>query len=127
MLGTKPQEWHNSINPRQAALCAVTTCWSPERKGGKMAVADRDQKSMGGQAHRHCGRVGRGHRHGRGAGPICAACSAILTCPRSGSRKVYIHFTKDLIDDGGNVSNNETRKFLQTIVDHYAGWVAKIA
>jgi chromate reductase len=50
-----------------------------------------------------------------------------LDVPTLGQPEVYIHFTKDLIDDGGNVSNDEKRKFLQTFVDRYAGWIAKIA
>jgi chromate reductase len=50
-----------------------------------------------------------------------------LDVPTLGQPEVYIHFTKDLIDDGGNVSNDETRKFLQMFVDRYAAWIAKIA
>jgi chromate reductase len=50
-----------------------------------------------------------------------------LDVPTLGQPEVNIHFTKDLIDDSGNVSNDETRKFLQTFLDRYAGWIAKIA
>ena len=32
----------------------------------------------------------------------------------------YIHFAQGLIDDDGNVSNDGTRKFLQTFMDRYA-------
>jgi chromate reductase len=49
-----------------------------------------------------------------------------LDVPTLGQPEVYIHFTKDLIDDDGNVSNDETRKFLQTFIDRYAAWIAKI-
>jgi hypothetical protein len=31
--------------------------------------------------------------------------------PRLGQPEVYVHFTKDFIDDDGNVSNDATRKF----------------
>jgi chromate reductase len=49
-----------------------------------------------------------------------------LDMPALGQPEVYIHFKGDLIDDDGNVSNEDTRKFLQTFVDRYAKWVAKI-
>src|ERR1700704_2860779 len=49
-----------------------------------------------------------------------------LDVPTLGQPEVYISFTKDLIDDDGNVSNDETRKFLQTFIDRYAAWIAKI-
>jgi len=49
-----------------------------------------------------------------------------LDVPTLGQPEVYIQFAKDLIDDDGNVSNDETRKFLQTFIDRYAAWVAKI-
>ena len=49
-----------------------------------------------------------------------------LDVPTLGQPEVYIHFTPNLIDDDGNVSNDATRKFLQTFVDRYAAWVAKI-
>ena len=49
-----------------------------------------------------------------------------LDVPTLGQPEVYIHFTKDLIDDDGNVSNDGTRKFLQTFIDRYAAWIAKI-
>jgi chromate reductase len=49
-----------------------------------------------------------------------------LDVPTLGQPEVYIHFTKDLIDDEGNISNDETRKFLQTFIDRYTAWIAKI-
>jgi chromate reductase len=48
-----------------------------------------------------------------------------LDVPALGQPEVYIHFTKDLIDDDGNISNDGTRKFLQTFIDRYAAWIAK--
>jgi chromate reductase len=49
-----------------------------------------------------------------------------LDVPTLGQPEVYIHFTQGLIDDGGNVSSDEMRKFLQTYIDRYAAWIAKI-
>ena len=49
-----------------------------------------------------------------------------LDVPTLGQPEVYVQFTKDLIDDDGNVSNDETRKFLQSFVDRYAAWIAKL-
>jgi chromate reductase, NAD(P)H dehydrogenase (quinone) len=49
-----------------------------------------------------------------------------LDLPTLGQPEVYIHFTQDLIDDEGNVSNDGTRKFLQTFMDRYASWIAKL-
>jgi hypothetical protein len=45
--------------------------------------------------------------------------------PTLGQPEVYIHFTANLVDNDGNVSSDETRKFLQTFIDRYAAWVAK--
>ena len=49
-----------------------------------------------------------------------------LDVPTLGQPEVYVQFTKDLIDDDGNVSNDGTRKFLQSFVDRYAAWIAKL-
>ena len=49
-----------------------------------------------------------------------------LDVPTLGQPEVYVQFTKDLIDDDGNVSNDGTRKFLQSFVDRYATWIAKL-
>lgn len=49
-----------------------------------------------------------------------------LDVPTLGQPEVYIHFTNGLIDDDGNVSNDGTRRFLQTFIDRYAAWIAKI-
>jgi len=48
-----------------------------------------------------------------------------LDVPTLGQPEVYVQFTKDLIDDDGNISNDGTRKFLQSFVDRYAAWIAK--
>jgi chromate reductase len=48
-----------------------------------------------------------------------------LDVPTLGQPEVYIHFTRDLIDDDGNVSNDGTRNYLQTFIDRYAAWIAK--
>jgi chromate reductase, NAD(P)H dehydrogenase (quinone) len=47
-----------------------------------------------------------------------------LDVPTLGQPEVYIQFTKDLIDDDGNVNSDETRKFLQAFIDRYAAWIA---
>ena len=49
-----------------------------------------------------------------------------LDVPTLGQPEVYIYFTQGLIDDEGNVSNDGTRKFLQTFIDRYAAWIAKL-
>jgi len=49
-----------------------------------------------------------------------------LDVPTLGQPEVYVQFTKDLIDDDSNVSNDGTRKFLQSFVDRYAAWIAKL-
>ena len=49
-----------------------------------------------------------------------------LDVPTLGQPEVYVQFTKDLIDDDSNVSNDGTPKFLQSFVDRYAAWIAKL-
>jgi NAD(P)H-dependent FMN reductase len=49
-----------------------------------------------------------------------------LDVPTLGQPEVYIHFTQGLIDDEGNISNDGTRKFLQSFVDRYVAWIAKM-
>ena len=34
---------------------------------------------------------------------------------------------KRMIDDDGNIGNDDTRKFLQNFADRYAAWVKKLA
>jgi chromate reductase len=50
---------------------------------------------------------------------------AYLNVPTLAQPEVYLHFTPDLIDDDGDVSNDGTRTFLQTYIDRYAAWIAK--
>ncbi len=40
-----------------------------------------------------------------------------------GQPEGYIQFKPDLIDADGNISNEDTKKFLQKFVDAYAAWV----
>ena len=48
---------------------------------------------------------------------------AYLDVPTLGQPEAFIQFTENLIDDTGHVSNDSTRKFLQTWVDRYVAWV----
>lgn len=41
--------------------------------------------------------------------------------------EVYLAFKEGLIDDAGNISNDDTRKFLQGFVDKYVAWVKRFA
>ena len=52
---------------------------------------------------------------------------AYLDVPTLSQPEVYLHFTPNLIDDEGNVSNDGTRKFLQTYVDRYIAWITKLS
>jgi chromate reductase len=40
-----------------------------------------------------------------------------LDVPTLSQTEVYLHFTANLIDDEGNISNDGTRQFLQSYVD----------
>jgi len=51
---------------------------------------------------------------------------AYLDVPTLGQPEVFIHFTEGLIDADGNISNEGTRKFLQSFVDRYAAWVERL-
>lgn len=53
--------------------------------------------------------------------------SGFLDMPTLGQPEVYLQFKDGLIDDEGDISNDETGKFLQKWMDRYAAWVAKIA
>ncbi len=46
-----------------------------------------------------------------------------LDTPPLGQPEAFIHFTENLIDDAGTVSNDKTRQFLQSWVDRYVAWV----
>ena len=48
---------------------------------------------------------------------------AYLDVPTLGQPEAFILFTENLIDDTGHVSNDSTRKFLQTWVDRYVAWI----
>lgn len=50
---------------------------------------------------------------------------AYLDVPTLGQPEVYIHFRDGLIDDDGNVSDDGTRRFLQSFIDRFAEWVKK--
>jgi chromate reductase len=51
---------------------------------------------------------------------------AYLDVPVMGQPAVFVYFTPGLIDAEGNISNDGTRKFLQSFVDKYAAWVTKL-
>lgn len=44
-----------------------------------------------------------------------------------GQPELYLHFTEGLIDGEGNVSNENTKKFLQKFVDTFALWIEQHA
>jgi steroid delta-isomerase-like uncharacterized protein len=50
-----------------------------------------------------------------------------LDVPTLSQPEVYLHFTANLIDDEGNISNDGTRKFLQSYVDRYIAWITKLS
>lgn len=52
---------------------------------------------------------------------------AYLDVPLLGQPEVFIKFTEGLIDGDGNVSADDTRKFLQNFVDRYVAWIRKNA
>ena len=51
---------------------------------------------------------------------------AYLDVPVMGQPEVFIHFTEGLCDADDNITNDGTRKFLQSYIDRYAAWVAKL-
>jgi len=48
-----------------------------------------------------------------------------LDVPTLGQPEVYIQFRDDLITLDGDVTNDGTRKFLQSFINSYARWVAR--
>lgn len=50
-----------------------------------------------------------------------------LDVPTMGQPELYIQFTDGLITEGGDVTNESTRKFLQTFMETYAKWLGKFA
>lgn len=69
---------------------------------------------------------------GASPGSIGTACSqnslkptfSYLNIALMGQPELYLHFTDGLIDADGNVTNENTKKFLQKFVDGFATWVA---
>jgi len=52
---------------------------------------------------------------------------AYLDVPTLGQPEAFVHFREGMIDAEGNVTNEDTRKFLQTWVDAWAAWVRRLA
>ncbi|MFC3715349.1 NADPH-dependent FMN reductase [Luteimonas soli] len=52
---------------------------------------------------------------------------AYLDMPTLGQPEVFMQMKDGLLDDDGNVGNDDTRKFLQGFVDRYVAWVRKHA
>ena len=50
---------------------------------------------------------------------------AYLDVPTLGQPEVFIHFTEGLIDSEGNITNESTRKFLQSFMDRYVRWIER--
>lgn len=50
---------------------------------------------------------------------------AYLDVPTLGQPEVFVQMKDGLIDDDGNIGNDDTRKFLQDFVDRYVAWVKK--
>jgi chromate reductase len=50
---------------------------------------------------------------------------AYLDVPMLAQPEVFVHFKDELIADDGTVSNDGTRKFLQSFVDNYVAWVRR--
>lgn len=72
---------------------------------------------------------------GASPGAIGTACSqaslkstlSYLDTKLMGQPELYLHFTDGLIDADGNVSNENTQKFLQKFVNSFAAWVEQHA
>ncbi|MCE3255743.1 MAG: NADPH-dependent reductase family protein [Rickettsiaceae bacterium] len=68
---------------------------------------------------------------GASVGAIGTACSQNSLKPilnyldiiLMGQPELYLHFTDGLIDDEGNVTNENTKKFLQKFVDAFDAWL----
>ena len=52
---------------------------------------------------------------------------AYLDAPTLGQPEVFMQMKDGLIDDDGNIGNDDTRKFVQDFVDRYVAWVKKHA
>lgn len=72
---------------------------------------------------------------GTSPGAIGTACAqqdfrsmmGYLDVPLMGAPEVYLQFKDGLIDDDGNIGNDDTKEFLQGFVDKFAGWVEEVA
>jgi chromate reductase, NAD(P)H dehydrogenase (quinone) len=70
---------------------------------------------------------------GASPGSIGTACSqhnlhptlSYLDIIVMGQPELYLHFKEGLIDAEGNVSNDDTKKFLQGYVDRFAAWIER--
>ncbi|NDF11961.1 MAG: NAD(P)H-dependent oxidoreductase [Proteobacteria bacterium] len=65
-------------------------------------------------------------------GTACAQSSlkpilSYLDIALMGQPEMYLHFTDGLIDGEGNITNDNTKKFLQKFVDSFANWIAQHA
>ncbi|HEY9540688.1 MAG TPA: NAD(P)H-dependent oxidoreductase [Luteimonas sp.] len=52
---------------------------------------------------------------------------AYLDAPTLGQPEVFMQMKDGLLDDDGNIGNDDTRRFLQDFVDKYVAWVKKHA
>jgi chromate reductase len=52
---------------------------------------------------------------------------AYLDVPTLGQPEVFMQVKDGLLDDDGNIGNDDTRKFLQDFVDRYVAWVKQHA
>lgn len=72
---------------------------------------------------------------GASPGTIGTACSqnsirpilSYLDIALMGQPELYLHFTDGLIDSEGNITNDNTKKFLQKFVDAFAAWIVQQA
>jgi chromate reductase len=44
-----------------------------------------------------------------------------------GQPELYLHFTDGLIDSEGNITNDNSKKFLQKFVDAFVTWITQHA
>jgi len=52
---------------------------------------------------------------------------AFLDVPALGQPETFIQVKEDLFDEGGNIANENSKKFLQGWMNHYVKWVKKLA
>lgn len=72
---------------------------------------------------------------GASPGAIGAACAqahikpvlSYLDLALMGQPEMYLHFTENLIDADGNISNDNTKKYLHGFADKFAAWIEKHA